>query len=90
MAYQNLPDLALIDIHLGETIDGISVATELAPLGVLIIFVTAYHKRAVTEGRELATDILIKPVLESTILTAVTVALQQRQETGAGRSGLSE
>jgi two-component SAPR family response regulator len=90
MAYQHLPDLALIDIHLGETIDGISVAAELVPLGVLIIFVTAHHKRAVTDGRQLATDILIKPVLENTILTAVAAALQQKQKAGVGRDDLSE
>src|SRR3954452_18712279 len=34
MAYQHLPTLALVDIDLGGTIDGISVAAELAPLGV--------------------------------------------------------
>ena len=41
MAYQHLPTLALIDIDLGGTIDGISVAAELAPLGVAVIFITA-------------------------------------------------
>jgi DNA-binding NarL/FixJ family response regulator len=35
MAYQHLPSLALIDIDLGGTIDGISLAAELAPLGIL-------------------------------------------------------
>src|SRR5687767_14752766 len=43
LAYQCLPDLALIDIHLSGTIDGISVAAELAPLGVSIIFITAHY-----------------------------------------------
>jgi two-component system, response regulator PdtaR len=70
--------LALIDIDLGETIDGISVAAELAPMGVSIIFVTAYYNRAGTEGREFAADILIKPVMESTILDAVAAALQRK------------
>ena len=44
MAYQHLPSLALVDIGLGGTIDGISVAAELAPLGVPVIFITADYK----------------------------------------------
>ena len=36
-AYQHLPDLAMIDIGLSGSIDGISVAAELAPLGVPVI-----------------------------------------------------
>ena len=74
-AYRHLPDLALIDIGLKGMIDGISVAAELAPLGVPVIFLTGDYQRAGHEGRELATDILIKPVSESTILRAVAMAL---------------
>src|SRR3954466_11447748 len=37
LAYQDLPDLALMDIGLKGSIDGISVASELAPLGVTIV-----------------------------------------------------
>src|SRR4029453_11967802 len=71
MAYRHLPTLALIDIDLGGTIDGISVAAELAPLGVSVIFLPADYQRAGVEGRELAADILIKPVVENTVLQAV-------------------
>src|SRR3954454_22091614 len=67
MAYQHLPSLALIDIDLGGTIDGISVAAELAPLGIPVIFITGDYKKAAVEGRELAADILIKPVTEACI-----------------------
>src|SRR4051794_8062615 len=67
MAYRYLPTLALIDIDLGGTIDGISVAAELAPLGVPVIFITGDYKKAAVEGRELAADILIKPVTEACI-----------------------
>ena len=76
MAYRHLPALALIDIDLGGTIDGISVAAELAPLGVAIIFITADYKKAAVEGRELAADILIKPVTHSTVLHLVASILQ--------------
>src|SRR5918994_3273113 len=74
-SYRRLPDLALIDIGLKGMIDGISVAAELAPLGVPVIFLTGNYQRAGSEGRELATDILIKPVTEKAILRAAAAAL---------------
>ena len=89
MAYQDLPTLALIDIDLGGMIDGISVAAELAPLGVSVIFVTADYQRACVEGRKLAADILIKPVEESAVRHAVASALHRKREANAGRSLLS-
>jgi DNA-binding response OmpR family regulator len=78
LAYRHLPTLALIDIDLGGTIDGISVAAELAPLGVSVIFLTADYQRAGVEGREFAADILIKPVVEDTVLKAVASALERK------------
>ena len=78
--YLCLPDLALIDIGLKGMIDGISVAAELAPLGVPVIFLTGDYQRAGHEGRELATDILIKPVSEKAILRAVASALHLDQD----------
>jgi DNA-binding response OmpR family regulator len=89
MAYQHLPSLALIDIDLGGTIDGISVAAELAPLGVAVVFITADYKRAAVEGREFAADILIKPVTESTVLRSITAILQRKQGIDVGRATLS-
>jgi len=89
MAYQHLPALALIDIDLGGTIDGITVAAELAPLGIPVIFITADYQRAAVEGREFAADILIKPVMESTVLHSVASILQSEQGTGADRIALS-
>jgi two-component system, response regulator PdtaR len=79
-SYLCLPDLALIDIGLKGMIDGISVAAELAPLGVPVIFLTGDYQRAGHEGRELATDILIKPVSEKAILRAVASALHLDQD----------
>jgi CheY-like chemotaxis protein len=78
-SYRRLPDVALIDIGLKGMIDGISVAAELAPLGVPVIFLTGNYQRAGHEGRELATDILIKPVSEKAILRAVAAALHLNQ-----------
>jgi two-component system, response regulator PdtaR len=76
-AYQDLPDLAIIDIGLSGTIDGISVAAELAPLGVPVILLTGNYQRASTEGRQIAADILIKPVLPSIMIKSVKAILQQ-------------
>ena len=67
-AYRHLPDVALIDIGLSGAIDGISVAAELAPLGVPVVLLTGNYQRAGEEGRELAADILIKPVSDIAIL----------------------
>jgi two-component system, response regulator PdtaR len=77
-AYQDLPDLAIIDIGLSGTIDGISVAAELAPLGVPVILLTGNYQRASTEGRQVAADILIKPVLPSIMIKSVNLILQQK------------
>ena len=80
---------SLIDIDLGGTIDGISVAAELAPLGVAVVFITADYKRAAVEGREFAADILIKPVTESTVLHSIAAILQRKQAADTGRAALS-
>ena len=77
-AYQHLPDLAIIDIGLNGTIDGISVAAELAPLGVSVILLTGNYQRAAEEGRQIAADILIKPVLPSTVIKSVNSILQRK------------
>jgi DNA-binding response OmpR family regulator len=89
MAYRHLPSVALIDIDLGGTIDGISVAAELAPLGTAVIFITADYKRAGVEGREFGSDILIKPVDESTVLEAVATALRQKSDAAMNRANLA-
>ncbi len=84
-AYQHLPDVALIDIGLSGAIDGISVAAELAPLGVPIIFLTGDYQRACVEGRELAADILIKPISEIAIIGSIASVLQPKHGSGERR-----
>jgi DNA-binding response OmpR family regulator len=81
-AYQHLPDLAMIDIGLSGSIDGISVAAELAPLGVPVILLTGNYQRASTEGRQVAADILIKPVLPSVLIGSVNSILRQKAMVG--------
>jgi DNA-binding response OmpR family regulator len=77
-AYSQTPDVALIDIGLSGMIDGISVAGELAPLGIPVIFLTGDYRRAMEEARELAVDILIKPIEVVELLRTVSAALDRR------------
>ena len=74
------PDLALIDIGLSGAIDGISVAAEIAALGVPVIFLTGDYERACVEGREFAADILIKPISVPAFLNSVTSVLRTKVE----------
>jgi hypothetical protein len=53
----------------------------LAPLGVPVIFITADYRRAASEGREYAAEILIKPVRVGTVLASVASVLQNSQGT---------
>jgi DNA-binding response OmpR family regulator len=76
-AYRDLPDMALVDIGLSGMIDGISVVAEIAPLGVPVVFVTADYQRALAERRELAADILIKPVQPITLVKSVDSVLRK-------------
>jgi two-component system, response regulator PdtaR len=76
-AYRDLPDMVLVGIGLSGMIDGISVVAEIAPLGVPVVFVTADYRRALVEGRELAVDILIKPVQPITLVKSVDSVLRK-------------
>jgi len=78
--FRQPPDLALIDIGLSGAIDGISLAAEIAPRGVPVIFLTGDYERACVEGREFAADILIKPISVPAFLNSVTSVLRTRAE----------
>jgi DNA-binding response OmpR family regulator len=71
---------------LSGALDGLSVAAELTPLGVPVILLTGNYQRAVVEGRDLAADILIKPVSEIAILRSVASVLQPKPACGERRS----
>jgi two-component system, response regulator PdtaR len=78
--FRQSPDLALIDIGLSGAIDGISLAAEIAPRGVPVIFLTGDYERAGVEGREFAADILIKPISVPALLNSVTSVLRTKVE----------
>ena len=72
--------MALIDIGLSGAIDGITLAAEIAPRGVPVIFLTGDYERACVEGREFATDILTKPISVPAFLNSVTSVLRTKVE----------
>ena len=78
--FRQSPDLALIDIGLSGAIDSISLAAEIAPRGVPVIFLTGDYERAGVEGREFAADILIKPISVPAFLNSVTSVLRTKVE----------
>jgi two-component system, response regulator PdtaR len=78
--FRQSPDLALIDIGLSGAIDGITLAAEIAPRGVPVIFLTGDYERACVEGREFAADILIKPIFVPAFLNSVTSVLRTKVE----------
>ena len=78
--FRQPPDLALIDIGLSGAIDGITLAAEIAPRGVPVIFLTGDYERACVEGREFAADILIKPISVPAFLNSVTSVLRTKVE----------
>jgi CheY-like chemotaxis protein len=55
-AYAHAPDLVPIDISLNGMIDGISVAAELAPLGIPVVFATDSYQRGAAGIRGGHTD----------------------------------
>jgi DNA-binding response OmpR family regulator len=78
--FRQSPDLALIDIGLSGAIDGITLAAEIAPRGVPVIFLTGDYERACVDGREFAADILIKPISVPAFLNSVTSVLRTKVE----------
>jgi DNA-binding response OmpR family regulator len=74
--YGTLPDLALIDLQLVGELDGFSIAAELAPMGVRIVFLTGDFHRVSVEGRGFEAEILIKPISMDTMIRAIHCALR--------------
>lgn len=74
-------DVALMDIHLAGTMDGVEAARRLMEHAVGIIFVTAYADDETLARAKLAKPYgyLVKPVTERDLKTALGVALYKRQ-----------
>src|SRR5208283_6008974 len=76
------PDLVLMDIGLGEGIDGIQAAAQITSrLPIPVVFLTAYHD---TETLARAKEInpygyLVKPFSKETVHTTLQIALAKNQ-----------
>lgn len=78
------PDLLLMDVNLGSSIDGIDLATLVAETGAGIIFITAFTDKA-TRDRVKALNPLayiIKPFDDKDIEVAIDLALDKIQKHG--------
>jgi CheY-like chemotaxis protein len=71
------PDLAIVDIRLAGTLDGIETATELLRRGIRCIFATAHSDLQTRERAEAARPLgwLIKPFTSGDLLKAVKQGL---------------
>ncbi len=73
------PTLALVDVHLGRSADGIELArTVLAPAGTRVIFATARTDEAIMARlrRVDAHGVLVKPFSRSQLRAAIQFALE--------------
>lgn len=78
------PDICLLDVHLGNEIDGIQIASMInESLKLPIVFLTAFNDRATIE-RIKATNpagYLVKPVDERNLQTTIEMALHKFYQT---------
>ncbi len=77
LAAEHRPDLALMDISLGEGMDGIEAARQIQAMGVPVVFLTAYAdegtlKRAKESGPY---GFLVKPFDERALHSTIEMAL---------------
>jgi two-component system, response regulator PdtaR len=64
------PDLAFVDIHLGDGPTGVYVARRLREMGVIVLFMTANAKR-IPEGYAGAQGVISKPYTERGVREAL-------------------
>ncbi|MGE0746886.1 MAG: response regulator [Rhodospirillales bacterium] len=68
IAEEALPDLVIMDVNLSDTIDGVTIARELhRKYAAKIVFATASGDRVASDGRDIASAILIKPYAASEV-----------------------
>ncbi|MBP2301376.1 response regulator [Azospirillum picis] len=68
------PDLALVDVHLGQGSSGIDAARDLAAIGVPSLFITSFRDELKKGGPVAGIGCLPKPFTESGLLAAVDAA----------------
>lgn len=87
------PDLALMDIYLQDTMDGIEAAQELRRrLGVPVVFITAYSEGATIQRAKLAEPLgfILKPVEDRELKIVIEMALYKSKAEAAMRQQTAE
>lgn len=87
LASADVPDLAFLDIHLGQGPDGIDVAGELKKRGdTQIIFITAYDDNRTLDRAVAVSPVayLLKPFDEKDLRVVLRLALRTLQRTAPG------
>jgi CheY-like chemotaxis protein len=80
LARREAPDIALVDITLAGSLDGITTARYLVEtMGIAIVFLTGHVIEAVREGLEVSRFIIGKPCSEQELLQAIDEALAVRR-----------
>ena len=72
------PAVALVDIALKGTLDGVELAQRLSPMGIQVVYLTANEARA-EAGRAHAVDALIKPIRLASFLSVIGKAAARWQ-----------
>lgn len=76
------PHVALIDIGLEGSLDGIFLGQQLAERGIPVIYLTGRFERALQEGREHAAALLAKPCSLAELTRAIDGAVGASAKTG--------
>lgn len=72
------PDVAIVDVNLVGSIDGISIARELSQRhGTQIIFATGFADDVLRQGTDFDYQLITKPFMEKDLLRAVRASLDQ-------------
>ena len=74
MAASRHHDLALVDVHLANNINGVHVARQLTEMGVPCLFVTSHPEEVQASGVGLGC--LIKPFSEQELIGSVDIAAE--------------
>lgn len=87
---QSRPDLVIMDIVLSGTVDGISAARQLQPLGIPVVYLTAYSDRHLLERAQHTEPLgyVIKPAGTQELAAVIKLALFKRErEQARDRAG---
>jgi PAS domain S-box-containing protein len=81
-AKQTRPDVVVMDIMLSGKLDGISAAQQLQPLGIPVIYLTAYSDRHLLERAQHTEPLayVLKPAKAGELAAVIKLALFKREE----------